>query len=228
VVVVGLHVGILAGDVLEGPPPQVVAERQHVRLGDERQRLLRAVPPAGVLERPADAPLGPLPRVDRLLHRDLVGRALLEIAADAAVQVFRVFADDDEVDVLRAAAGQRRLHAGEQFHRPEVDVLVELEPQVEEQALLEDPGSDLGMADRAEEDGVLGTEQVEPAFGNDLAGLQVAVATPVERLDAVVDPLGGGHGGQHLHRLGGDFGARAVPGDGCDLERAAGHDETGS
>ena len=46
-------------------------------------------------------------------------------------------------------SGQRRLDAGEELHRPQVDVLVELEPQLQQQALFEDARRHVGMADRA-------------------------------------------------------------------------------
>jgi len=223
VVVVGLHVGVVLGHLLERPPPEVVAEREHIGLGDERERLLGAVPLPRVVEGPADAPLAALPRVDRLLHGHLVGRALLEIAADAAVEVFGVFADDDEVDVLRAAAGQRRLHARQQLHRPKVDVLVELEPQLEEQALLQDARRHARVTDRAEEHGVLGAKQVEATFGHDLAGLEVAIAAPVEHLHVVGEAVELRHGVEDLERLGSDFGAGAVTGDRGDLQGRGGH-----
>ena len=108
---------------------------------------------AGVVEGPADAALAALAGVDGRLHGDFVGRALLEEPAHAAVHVFGVLADDDEVDVVGPLAGQRRLHAGEQLHRAEVDVLVEAEPQFQEQALLHDSRRHVGMADGAEQDG---------------------------------------------------------------------------
>jgi hypothetical protein len=48
VVVVGLHVGILLGHLLERPPPQVVAVGQHVRLGHQREHLPLGVVPLRV------------------------------------------------------------------------------------------------------------------------------------------------------------------------------------
>ena len=223
VVVVGLHVGVVLGHFLERPPPEIVAVGEDVGLGDERERLLGAVPLAGVIERPADAPLAALPRVDGLLHRHFVGRALFEIATHATVEILRVLADDDEVDVLRAASGQRRLDAGEQFHRAKIDVLIEFEPQFEKQALLENTGGDLRVADGAEEDRVLAAEQVEAALGNDLAGLEIAVAAPVERFDLISDAVEPRNRLEHLHRLGRDLGARSVSGKGGNLQRLRGH-----
>ena len=55
------------------------------------------------LEGVADDPLDALARGDVLLHRDLVGRPLLEVAAHADVGAFRVLAEDDEVDVVDAS-----------------------------------------------------------------------------------------------------------------------------
>ena len=100
------------------------------------------------------------------LRGDFVGRVLLQEAADAAVQVFGVLADDDEVDVLRSLAGQRGFDAGEQLHRAQIDVLIELEPQLQQQAFFEDAGRHVGMADRAEEHGVELSQFVGAALGS--------------------------------------------------------------
>jgi hypothetical protein len=79
------------------------------------------------------------------------------------------------------------------------------------------------VADRAEEDRVLPPQQVEAARGNDLAGFQVAIAAPVERLHLVGDALEFRDRRQHLHRLGGDLGARAVSGNRGNRKRTSGH-----
>ena len=103
-------------------------------------------------------------------------------SAHADVHVLGVFADHDEVDVLRALAGQRGFDAGEQFHRPQVDVLVEAEPQFQEQALFEDAGGDVGMAHRAQQNGGKGAQFVERLGRHDLAGPQIALAAEIEVL----------------------------------------------
>ncbi len=156
VVVVGLDVGVLLGHLLERPPPEVVAEGQHVGLGDQRELLaLGVVPLAGVLEGPADAAFAALAGVDGRLRGDLVGRALL-----AGSRRRRSTGP-------RCSRGRRRSRCrsgpcpasgvstpGKSFTGPEVDVLVEVEPQVEQQLAFEDAGRDVGMADGAEQDGV--------------------------------------------------------------------------
>ena len=53
----------------------------------------------------------------------LVWRARVQPSADAAVLALRVLAHADHVDVRGAAVGQRRGDAGQQPHRPQVDVL---------------------------------------------------------------------------------------------------------
>ena len=66
---------------------------------------------ARVLEGVADDPLDALAGGDVLLDRDLVGRALLEVPADADVGALGVLAEDDEVDVRRRrspSSGQSR------------------------------------------------------------------------------------------------------------------------
>jgi hypothetical protein len=70
---------------------------------------------------------------------------------------------------------------------------------------------------------LLPAEEVEAPVGDDLAGSEVAVATPVEHLDVVRDPFLRSHGGEHLDRLGGDFRAGAVSGNRCDRQGAGGH-----
>ena len=84
-------------------------------------------------------------------------------------------------------AGQRRLDAGEQLHRPQVDVLVEAEPQLQQQALFEDAGRHVGMADRAEQDRGEGAQFVEHGRGQNFAGPQVAVAAEIEILGLELD-----------------------------------------
>ena len=69
-------------------------------------------------------------------------------------------------------AGQRGFDAGEELDRPEIDVLVEAETQGQEQALFQDAGGDVGMADGAQEDGLEGGQFVDDLLGQDLAGAE--------------------------------------------------------
>ena len=72
-------------------------------------------------------------------------------------------------------------HAGE---GAQVDVEVELEAEAEQQAALEGPGRDRGVADRrpdgTEEDGVEAPQLVQGLVGQDVAVAQVAGGAEVE------------------------------------------------
>ena len=105
-------------------------------------RCLRGARP-GELEREAHAALDAHARVHRSLGGDLVGRALAQEAALARVHAFGVLADHDEVDVGVPGVGR-----GDE--RAQVHVEVELEPQAEQDAPLDDPAALAGRgADRA-------------------------------------------------------------------------------
>ena len=69
---------------------------------------------------------------------------------------------------------------GKSFTGPQVDVLIELEPQLQQQAFLQNARLHVGMADGAQEDGVELAQLVDAAGGQRFAGLEVALAAPVE------------------------------------------------
>ncbi len=93
---------------------------------------------AGQFEREAKRAFHASPRVDRRLDRDFLGRPFPCESARAHVQVFVVFADDDHVDVVGPLASDRPLDAREKLDRPEVDVLLELEPEPEQNPFFQD------------------------------------------------------------------------------------------
>ncbi len=203
-VVIGLDVRILAGDVLERPPPEIMPVGQYIRLGDERELLL-AVAAAGVFERPADAPFAALAGVDGGLRGDFIRGPLLEETADARIQVFRVLADDHKIDVFGLLAGQGGLDAGEELDRAEVDVLVEIEPHLQQQPAFENAGRDIRMPDRAEQDRVELGKLLNRSFRKDLAGGQVTLAPIVELRRFDLETLQFGDRFQNLHALGHHF-----------------------
>ena len=127
--VVGLDVRELPGDLLERPLPQVAREGQHVGLVHERERAA-PVGRGGQLERVAHAPLDPVARVDRLLHRDLVGGALPVETAGAAVEPLGVLPNHHEVHVVLGVTRHERRHARIAHDRAQVHPLVELEPDL--------------------------------------------------------------------------------------------------
>ena len=85
------------------------------------------------------------------MRRHLQRRSLLRDAADAGIDAAGILAHDHEVDVFRSLVLERGLHIGIQLHRPQVDVLIEGEARLEQNAHFQNAGLDVGMADGAQE-----------------------------------------------------------------------------
>ena len=94
-----------------------------------------------------------------------------------------------------------------------VDVLVEGEAHLEQQAPLDHAGRDVGGAHRTEEDGVEAAQLVEHLVGQDRAVPEVAGPAEVELGGVELDA----RGPDDLQGLGHDLGADAVASDHCHL-----------
>ena len=160
-------------------------------------------------ERVADDPLDAVAGVQALLGGDLGRGARVHRAAGAGVEALGALADDHEVDLAGLDAGQRAAGAGPQPGRAQVHVLVEGEPQLEQQAALEHARRHGRVADGAEQDRVVAGQLGEHRVGQHLAGAVVAGGAEVVlgRLDA------GQHGVEDLEALRHHLGADAVAGD---------------
>ncbi len=213
--VVGGDLGELGADLLEDPGPQVAGVHQHVVLVHQGQLLARTRlrPAVGVAHHALDAEGG--------VEADLGGHLLLgtgaQRAAVADVRALGALADDHEVDLR--LAGQRRLHTREEPARPEVDVVVEGEPQLQQQPPLQHSGRHARVADGAEQDRVVGLELGEHALREGLTGAVVTPGAEVE-LGALQLHIGGKCRLQHLEALGHHFLADTVTGDDCETNRA--------
>ena len=201
---------------MEGAFPEVEGVGQHVGLAAEGQLLL-LVPLAGELEGVAQAALDAAAGVDAFLHGHLVGRALEDEAAGAGVEPFVVLAHDDEVDVLGLLVLERAEALVVELDRAQVDVLLQLEAGAQQDALFQDAGLDVGMADGAQQDGRELAQFRHDAVRQHLAGAQVAVAAEVVVgvVELELELLRGGV--EHLDRLADHFRARAVAADDCNV-----------
>ena len=85
------------------------------------------------------------------------------------VKVFVVLPDDDHVDVVGPLAFDRALDTRIKLDRSQVDVLVEVEPEAEQDSLFENAGGDVGVADGAEQDGVAAAQPLDLGVGQDLS-----------------------------------------------------------
>ena len=216
VAVVGGDVGVLLRHLLEEPPPHGAGVDQHVGLVDEGELLARALLRAG--EGVADDPLDAEGGVDRHLGGDLGRGADAQRAAVAGVRALGALADDHEVDVTLAQhrVGERRGRARVEARGAEVDVVVELEAQLEQQAPLEDARRQVRVvrlaADGAEQDRVLAADLLQHAVREHLTGGEVALGTQVVLRPGELQLRGGGDL-EDLEGLGGDLRTDAVTGD---------------
>ncbi len=219
--VVDGDVRVLGGDAVDGALPEGSGEGQHVGLVHERDALALAL--RGQVEREPHGALDAVRRVHGHLGRDLVLGAAAEDAAVARVRSLGALADDDEVDL--AGRRERGGHTGQQGRRPQVDVVVEREAQLEQQAALDDAAREARVAgvaaDRAEEDRVVLREGRQVGVREDLPGLE-EVAGAERVLRGVERHVRGHRLPEHAEGLVDDLRADAVPGD--DGERdGAGH-----
>ena len=113
----------------------------------------------------------------------------------------------DSGRALASGVGDARV----QPHRAQVDVVVEFEPQPQQQAALEHAAGHARVADRAEQDRVVPPDLLEHRVRQRLPG-----AVPAPRAEIVAGLLDGDPGGrrpQHLERLGGHLGTDSVAAD---------------
>src|SRR5262249_37501247 len=146
-------------------------------------------------------------------------------AADRGVLALGVLAHDEEVDVARLAAGERTGHPRHQPHRPQVAVLVDLAPELDQRAPQRDVVGDLlRPSDRAEEDRIVLADLLLPVLRHH--ALMLGVVVPAREIEPVLPQLEAialGSGFQRAHALGHHFLADAVTrddGDAIDPVRA--------
>ncbi len=193
-------------------------DRDAVRFGRGGHVLRRA--PSRELERELHDPVDALAREHRFLEHDFALGAFEHPAAHRRILAFGVLADDDEIDVARLAIRERRRDSRHQTARPQVHVLVEAAPELDQRSPKRDMvGHGRRPADGAVEDRVVRAENVEPVLGHHAAVLRVVIAIPVELLpiecDAELAPGGLENGHALRHR----FLADTVPGDDGDAMR---------
>ena len=160
----------------------------------------------------ADAALDAHPGVDRTLGGDLVRGVGTQQPALSGVGAFRVLSDDDEVVADPAVVGARP------EERPVVDVEVELEPHLEQQASFDEPGRHVGGADRTGVEGIDPAPLVDDLLGQDGAVLEVPLAAKVVVNALVLDA----EGVDDLEAFGHDLGADAVATHDADAVRHVG------
>ena len=211
--VVGVDAWILRCDLTERPRPQLLGAN---RVGLVDQRDLGLAAPArwaallGQLKRVANDALGALAGVEHLLHRDLVGAALLRRAVDACVGVLGVLPAEHHVDVLGLLALQRTQRLVVELDRAQVDEQVELVAEASDDRELQLADLDARVSHSAEQHRVHVAQAVEGDVRHHLAGREEVLgavgqvfALGLEAED-LLDRV------EHLEGFVDDFGADAV------------------
>ena len=131
VILVGLHIGIVARHRSKALVPIRHCVNDAVRFGRRCDVL-----PARLrqLEGIAHDPVAAAASEHRLLHRHLEFGAFVEAAADRGILALVVLPHDIEIDLAGSAALKRRVDAGEEAHRPQIDVLLKAAAQRDQQS----------------------------------------------------------------------------------------------
>ena len=148
----------LHAHLVNGPSPQVAGVNQDVVLVHKGQVLALACLCAG--EGIADNALHAIAGVDADLGRDLGWRTDAHRATVANVRPFGALTHDDKVDATARDPLQRQGAHDPRVepHRAQVYVLVEGEPQLEQEAAFEDTAGNPRIPHRAEQNRVMATD----------------------------------------------------------------------
>src|SRR5690625_923150 len=186
----------------------------HIVLVHVGQRLPR--PPGGQVEGVSNHPL----HTEGGIHADLVGDLMCSprahCAAVADVRTFGALAHHHEVHVT--GVGQRGGHARHDATRPQVDVVVEAEPDLQQQATLEHAAGNTGVADRPEQDRVVAPQPVKFFVGQSLTGSVPAPGSKVILGGRYRDVSGLRGGLEDLQPFGHNFRADAVAADNGEVD----------
>jgi hypothetical protein len=169
-----------------------------------------------LLESKSQAALDALAGVDRRLDRHLLGGPLACDSSGAYVQIFIVLADDQHVDVGWALAPDRRLHALIELHRPEIDILLKIEPKPQQDTLLEDSRRHARVPYRTQENGVAAPQTILDRVGQDLSCRQEPFAAQVESLELELNGDQPGYVVKNGQSLRDHFGTDSVSWDDAD------------
>src|SRR5579875_126431 len=221
VTIIDADAGKFGGYLADRPGPQISGVHQHVVLVDDGEFPPRPARRTG--ERVADHPRDPKCGIHALFGGDFLRRPAPEETTRAGVGTLGALPHHEEIDLLRLDVGKRRAHTGKQLDRAEVDVVVEFEAQAQEQTAFQHTARHARVADRAEEDRVMGAQFVKHGVRQGLPGCM-----PPPRAKVVLGPLdlqreSGGDRVEHFQSFGHHLRPDAVAGDDRQPDR---HDRT--
>src|SRR5262249_48653310 len=158
VILVGSHVGIFRGELLEALIPERHSENDAVRLGRRRKVLLAL---AGQFKRVTKHTSDATAREHGLLDHGFFRGPLIDAPADVRVFSLHVFPDDLETDVAGFPVFQWGFNALEQPDRAEIYILLKAAANRDQQTPQREVIGNVRMADRAEKDGIEGAQMLD-------------------------------------------------------------------
>ena len=163
------------------------------------------------LRGPAERIVHDPPHTERRVHADLGGDLVRcahpDRATSSRVRPLGAFADDDEIDV--GVSGERTAHPRIKPGWSQIDVMVELEPDPQQQTAFQHAAGHRRIADRAEQDRVVCAQFVEHGIGQHLAA---GVVSPRSQVVARL-LYAGHHGVEHFDGLADHLRTDAVTSD---------------
>jgi len=119
-------------------------------------------------------------REHRHLRSKLMVGARVHPPADLRIFAFDIFADDPHINIAGAFVTQRRRNAGQEPHRAQVHILIELAPDRDQQLPQRDMIRHTGKAHRTKEDRIMIAQLVDAIIRHHLTRRLERLARPIE------------------------------------------------
>ncbi|OPZ70862.1 MAG: hypothetical protein BWY82_01918 [Verrucomicrobia bacterium ADurb.Bin474] len=143
--------------------------------------------------------------------------ALHREAACSAVHVTRILTDHHVVNVLRALVLERSFHPREKLNRTQIDVLVELETQTQQNALLQNTRLHVRMPNRPEKNRIIATKLLNHRIRKNFSFFQETLTPNIILMQLHPKIILGRNRMKHFYGFTGDFGTSPVSGNSGDF-----------
>ena len=116
--------------------------------------------------------------------------ARIKASTHGSVLALGIFPKYDHVDVASLFAGQGRFHAWMKIGGADTNPLVEAATHGQQQAMQGDVVGDVGVTNRAEQDGVKGFQCLDAIYRHEIAGFAVVFRAPGELGELKAESVG--------------------------------------
>ena len=207
------HVRKISRDAGDDLVPQDHRVLKRIRFRGARQELSRARPREG--EGVPGDPFDASSCEDPGLFGELVRGPRVQAGPGTTVLALGVFTDADHVDVRSRPAAERRGHARQQPHRPQIDELPEALTEGKDQLASGNVIGDAWISDRAEIDGVERAQLIEGVRIRHAPVAEVEITSPWELGELAAEAAPRRHDLHDVDAGGSDFLSDAVSGNHC-------------